>query len=78
MHVKICLRWVYEQRVSVLVKSFNQERMKENLHIFNWKLSQEELDKIEQIPHSRGNTSEFAVSEQGPYKFIEKFWDGEI
>ncbi|KAJ0037570.1 hypothetical protein Pint_22044 [Pistacia integerrima] len=75
---QICLRWVYEQRVSVLVKSFNQERMKENLDIFDWKLSQEELDKISKIPQSRGNPAEFTVTEQGPYKSIEEFWDGEI
>lgn len=78
VHVKVCLRWVYEQGVSVLVKSFNQERMKENLDIFDWKLNQEELDKIEQIPQSRGNPAEFTVSEQGPYKSIQAFWDGEI
>ncbi|XP_044494731.1 non-functional NADPH-dependent codeinone reductase 2-like [Mangifera indica] len=75
---QVCLRWVYEQGVSVLVKSFNQERMKENLDIFDWKLNQEELDKIEQIPQSRGNPAEFTVSEQGPYKSIQAFWDGEI
>ncbi|KAG7949772.1 hypothetical protein I3843_13G079700 [Carya illinoinensis] len=40
---QISLRWVYEQGVCVLVKSFNKERIKENLDIFDWKLSPEEL-----------------------------------
>lgn len=52
--------------------------MKENLDIFNWKLSQEELENIEQIPQTRGNPAEFTVREQGPYKSIQEFWDGEI
>ncbi|EXB67442.1 hypothetical protein L484_009522 [Morus notabilis] len=43
---QVCLRWVYEQGVSLLVKSFNKERMKENLDIFDWKLSGEESAKM--------------------------------
>ncbi|KAG5565389.1 hypothetical protein RHGRI_001328 [Rhododendron griersonianum] len=30
---QVCLRWVYEQGVSALVKSFNKERMRQNLEI---------------------------------------------
>ncbi|KAE8722656.1 D-galacturonate reductase [Hibiscus syriacus] len=37
---QICLRWGFEQGISILVKSFNKERMKSNLEIFNWSLSQ--------------------------------------
>ncbi|KAJ0038060.1 hypothetical protein Pint_22026 [Pistacia integerrima] len=44
--VQICLRWAYEQGVSLVVKSFNKERMKQNLEIFDRKLSPEELYKI--------------------------------
>ncbi|EXB67441.1 hypothetical protein L484_009521 [Morus notabilis] len=43
---QVCLRWVYEQGVSLLVKSFNKERMNENLDIFDWKLSAEESAKM--------------------------------
>ena len=52
--MKVCLRWVYEQGVSVVVKSFNEERMKENLDIFDWKLSEEECEKINQISQRKG------------------------
>ncbi|KAJ0038064.1 hypothetical protein Pint_22029 [Pistacia integerrima] len=52
--------------------------MKENLDIFDSKLTKEELNKIEQIPQCRENPAEFTVAEQGPYKSIEEFWDGEI
>ncbi|KAF8407539.1 hypothetical protein HHK36_006673 [Tetracentron sinense] len=50
----VALRWIYEQGASVVVKSFNKGRMKENLQIFGWELSGEELNKISQIPQQRG------------------------
>lgn len=75
---QICLRWVHEQGVSVLVKSFNKERIKQNLDIFDWKLSQEDLKRISQIPQQRAYVAAEFVSEKGPYKSVEEFWDGEI
>ncbi|XP_071686946.1 D-galacturonate reductase-like [Rutidosis leptorrhynchoides] len=50
---QISLRWLYEQGVSFVVKSFNKERMKQNLEIFDWSLSEEELNRISQIPQQK-------------------------
>ncbi|KAJ0677967.1 putative D-galacturonate reductase [Helianthus annuus] len=50
---QISLRWLYEQGVSFIVKSFNKERMKQNLDIFDWALTQEDLNKISQIPQRK-------------------------
>ncbi|KAI7741327.1 hypothetical protein M8C21_019444 [Ambrosia artemisiifolia] len=50
---QISLRWLYEQGVIIAVKSFNTERMKQNLDIFGWSLTKEELNKIDQIPQRR-------------------------
>lgn len=76
--VQVCIRWVYEQGVSVLVKSFNKDRMKENLDIFDWKLSPEGLEKISQIPQRKGFPGLEFISEEGPYKSLSELWDGEI
>lgn len=49
---QIALRWNIEMGHSVLPKSTNPERIKENLHIFDFKISEEDLklfDKIEQV-----------------------------
>ncbi|XXG80983.1 hypothetical protein AAC387_Pa09g1721 [Persea americana] len=75
---QICLRWVYEQGVSLLVKSFNKERLRENLLIFDWALTEEESHKISLIPQAKGCLAELFVSDSGPYKSIEEFWDGEV
>ncbi|KAK9063829.1 hypothetical protein SSX86_017701 [Deinandra increscens subsp. villosa] len=50
---QISLRWLYEQGVIIAVKSFNTERMKQNLDIFDWSLTEEELDKIDKVPQRR-------------------------
>lgn len=51
--LKVALRWVYEQEVSIVTKSFNKERMRQNIDIFDWSLSEEELANINQLPQHR-------------------------
>ncbi|KAK9113923.1 hypothetical protein Syun_020720 [Stephania yunnanensis] len=75
---QVCLRWVREQGVTLLVKSFNEERMKENLDIFEWELSEEDLEKINEIPQSRGLPGSFFVSDEGSFKSLAELWDGEL
>ncbi|XP_058085302.1 non-functional NADPH-dependent codeinone reductase 2-like [Magnolia sinica] len=75
---QVSLRWVYEQGVSFVVKSYNEERMKENLLIFDWALTEIESQQISQITQRRGFTAVELVSNSGPYKSIEELWDGEI
>ncbi|XVF02972.1 hypothetical protein REPUB_Repub04eG0220300 [Reevesia pubescens] len=53
---QISLRWLYEQGVSLVAKSFNKERMRQNLDIFNWSLTEEESNKISQLPQRKGIT----------------------
>ncbi|WCJ21727.1 NAD(P)-linked oxidoreductase superfamily protein [Euphorbia peplus] len=75
---QICLRWGYEQGICILVKSFNKERMKQNMDFFNWTLTDEEHEKIREIPQSRGVRGEYFISSRGPLKTLEELWDGEI
>lgn len=53
---QVALRWAYEQGVSIASKSFNKERMAQNLQIFDWSLSDEDLEKISQLPQTKGVT----------------------
>lgn len=62
----------------MVVKSFNKERMKQNLEIFNWALSKEESQKISEIPQSRACLGQDYTSVYGPFKTIEEVWDGEL
>lgn len=51
---QVSIRWLYEQGVSIIVKSFNKERMRENLDVFDWSLTEEELSNISRIPQRKG------------------------
>lgn len=75
---QVCLRWAYEQGVSVLVKSFNKGRMKENLDIFGWNLSTEEMEKIRQIPQEKGCLALELVTDEGPYDSLKDLWDDDF
>ncbi|KAF5175314.1 Non-functional nadph-dependent codeinone reductase [Thalictrum thalictroides] len=75
---QVCIRWVYEQGVGVLVKSFNEVRLKENLDIFDWALSEEESTKINRLPESKGYPGHGFIRVDGPFKSLQELWDGEI
>ncbi|OWM76113.1 hypothetical protein CDL15_Pgr009759 [Punica granatum] len=69
---------LYEQGVTFVVKSFNKERLRENLEIFDWELSEDDHEKISRIPQKKMMLKEEFVSPEGPYKSVEELWDGEI
>eukprot|EP00262_Sarcandra_glabra_P018622 TRINITY_DN6756_c0_g1_i1.p1 TRINITY_DN6756_c0_g1~~TRINITY_DN6756_c0_g1_i1.p1 ORF type:complete len:134 (-),score=22.60 TRINITY_DN6756_c0_g1_i1:36-437(-) len=76
---QVALRWIYEQGASIVVKSFNEERMKENLSIFDWALTDRESESIIEIPQQSSPAVEIMfVSPDGPYKSPQELWDGEL
>ncbi|KAJ4817948.1 NAD(P)-linked oxidoreductase superfamily protein [Rhynchospora pubera] len=62
---QISLRWILEQDVGIVVKSFNIERLRQNLEIFNWELSQEELLQISSITQKKAARVQFMLSNEG-------------
>ncbi|PIA64041.1 hypothetical protein AQUCO_00201381v1 [Aquilegia coerulea] len=75
---QICLRWAFEQGVSIIQKSFNKDRLKENMEIFDWELTKDELEMLSTLPQNRINNIENLVSEDGPFKSVSDLWDGEM
>ncbi|KAL3512474.1 hypothetical protein ACH5RR_025191 [Cinchona calisaya] len=75
---QVALRWIHQQGGIPIVKSFNKERMKQNIQLFDWELTQEEMDRILQIPQQRVCKGEAYVHPTGPYKSEEELWDGDI
>ncbi|MCL7032776.1 hypothetical protein MKW94_006667 [Papaver nudicaule] len=73
--IAVSMKWVYEQGVSLVVKSFNEERMRENFKIFDWELTADDLEKIGDIPQCRIVNADFLISASGPFKSSEEFWD---
>ncbi|KAJ4751205.1 NAD(P)-linked oxidoreductase superfamily protein [Rhynchospora pubera] len=75
---QVVLRWVLQMGHSILPKSKNEARMKENLDLFDWSIPDDlygKLSAIEQVKLVRGETF---VHQQSIYKSLEDLWDGEI
>ncbi|KAL0342280.1 UNVERIFIED_CONTAM: Methylecgonone reductase [Sesamum calycinum] len=75
---QVVLRWILQQGGIPIVRSFNKERMKQNLQIFDWELTDEEVGKIQQIPQQRACNPTNLVGPHAQYKSLEELWDGEI
>ncbi|XVF08158.1 hypothetical protein REPUB_Repub06bG0201900 [Reevesia pubescens] len=76
---QVALRWGLQMGHSVLPKSVSEERLRENLDVFNWSIPEDlfaKFSEIEQEKLVRG--SEFVHQIYGGYKTIEELWDAEI
>ena len=46
---QIALRYLVQNKIAVIPKSVHQERMKQNLAVFDFEISQEDMKKIEKL-----------------------------
>jgi 3''-deamino-3''-oxonicotianamine reductase len=67
----VSLRWVYEQGATSIVKSYNKERMKQNLEIFDWELTEEDRHKISQIPQKKVVNFDALFSPGGEFTSVD-------
>ncbi|XWS60106.1 hypothetical protein CRYUN_Cryun07bG0006000 [Craigia yunnanensis] len=76
---QVALKWGLSRGASVIVKSFNPDRLKENITSFNLKMDDEDLLEIEKLEERKIMRGEFLVNDStSPYKTIEDLWDYEI
>jgi len=75
---QVALRWRIQMGQSVLPKSANEARIKENIDIFDWSIPEDLMAKFSEIKQVRLQRAEFAVNPQSGYNTLEDFWDGEI
>ncbi|KAK9127041.1 hypothetical protein Syun_015838 [Stephania yunnanensis] len=75
---QVALRWGIQSGHSVLPKSVNECRLKENLSVFDWSIPTHLFTNFSQIPQQRLLRGDFAINETSPYKTIQQLWDGEI
>ena len=47
---QVCLRWIIQHEVIVIPKSNTLKRIEENINIFDFKLSKEEMKQINELP----------------------------
>lgn len=79
---QVILRWLVQQGVSVIPKSSNQGRLKENISIFDFELSAEEMGIIDGLDQGRFLNYKPDVTLNKPYwsrgRFPKKYrgWNG--
>ncbi|KAL3679864.1 hypothetical protein R1sor_022820 [Riccia sorocarpa] len=72
------LRWGIQKGNSVLPRSKTPERVKENLDVFSFSLSEEAMAEIEKLEQIRFITGDFFCNDEGSfYKTLKKLWDEE-
>ncbi|KAL5991729.1 NADPH-dependent aldo-keto reductase, chloroplastic [Asimina triloba] len=80
---QVALRWGLQRGQSVLPKSTNEARIKENFDVFDWSIPDDLMAKLSEIQQAtikaRLVRGTFIVHEtHSPYKSVEELWDGEI
>jgi 3''-deamino-3''-oxonicotianamine reductase len=67
----VALRWIHEQGVTCIVKSYSKERLRQNLGIFDWELTDEERLKISQIPQRKVVQTSSLFSQEGEFTAVD-------
>ncbi|XP_015877821.3 NADPH-dependent aldo-keto reductase, chloroplastic [Ziziphus jujuba] len=76
---QVALKWGLSKGVSVIVKSFNEDRLKENIGALELKLDDEDCLQIDKLEERKIMRGEFLVNQTtSPYKSIQELWDDEI
>ncbi|XP_010517052.1 PREDICTED: aldo-keto reductase family 4 member C9 isoform X2 [Camelina sativa] len=75
---QVALCWGLQMGHSVLPKSTNEGRIRENFDIFDWSIPDDLFVKFSEIEQGRLVRGMSFVHETSPYKSLEELWDGEI
>jgi 2,5-diketo-D-gluconate reductase B len=59
---QICLRWLVQQNVAAIPRTSRIERLSENIEIFDFELSEEEMNRIAALAHSKGRLTDFGFA----------------
>uniref|UniRef100_A0A2P2N3B6 Aldo-keto reductase family 4 member C9 n=1 Tax=Rhizophora mucronata TaxID=61149 RepID=A0A2P2N3B6_RHIMU len=75
---QVALRWGLEMGHSVLPRSTNDARLKENFDVFDWSIPEDLSAKFSEIQQERViQGAEFVHEKYGFYKTIKELWDDE-
>jgi diketogulonate reductase-like aldo/keto reductase len=59
---QVCLRWLVQQNVSAIPRTSKIERLSENIEIFDFELSEEEMNQISQMGSAKGRLTDFGFA----------------
>ncbi|MBR0752758.1 aldo/keto reductase [Bradyrhizobium jicamae] len=59
---QVCLRWLVQQNVSAIPRTSRLERLQENLNIFDFELSEEDMREISAMGSASGRLTDFGFA----------------
>ncbi|KAI3759913.1 hypothetical protein L1987_50299 [Smallanthus sonchifolius] len=77
---QVLVRWAIQRGTSVIPKSTNTDRIKENMHVFNWVLSGPDFNVLSNIPDQKrvlDGEDLFVNKNDGPFRSVADVWDHE-
>ncbi|XP_021731293.1 aldose reductase-like [Chenopodium quinoa] len=77
---QILVRWALQRGTSVIPKSSNPDRIKENIQVFGWEIPQEDFDSLSAFKEQKriiDGENLFVNKTEGPFKSVEELWDFE-
>ncbi|KAG1338083.1 Aldose reductase [Cocos nucifera] len=77
---QVLVRWALQRGTSVIPKSTNAERIKENIQVFGWEIPEEDFRALNSIRDQRRvlDGEDILVNKiHGPYRCAADLWDNE-
>jgi 2,5-diketo-D-gluconate reductase B len=59
---QVCLRWLVQQNVSAIPRTSRIERLSENIDIFDFELSSDEMGQISGMGSAKGRLTDFGFA----------------
>jgi 2,5-diketo-D-gluconate reductase B len=59
---QVCLRWLVQQNVAAIPRSSRIERLSENIDVFDFELSDEEMRQISALRSAKGRLTDFGFA----------------
>lgn len=77
---QVLVRWAIQRGTSVIPKSTNPDRIKENMDVFHWVIPEQDFDVLSNIPGQErvlDGEELFVNKDVGPYRSVADVWDHE-
>ncbi|KAE9618192.1 putative aldehyde reductase [Lupinus albus] len=77
---QVLVKWAIQRGTSVIPKSTNPDRIRENISVFNWEIPDQDFIHLSNIPDQRrvlDGEELFVNKEAGPFRSAAEIWDHE-
>jgi 2,5-diketo-D-gluconate reductase B len=59
---QVCLRWLVQQNVAAIPRTSKLERLSENIDVFDFELSEDDMNLISAMSHASGRLTDFGLA----------------